>query len=82
MNKCPAAWNLNKMGQAAAVAALADQAFSTESKGKIVESRHWLTEQMQKLAVLFTRRRQTSSTFPPLSTPLSSSRRCRIRMES
>ena len=49
MNKCPAAWNLNKMGQAAAVAALADQAFSTESKGKIVESRHWLTEQMQKL---------------------------------
>ena len=49
MNKCPAAWNLNKMGQAAAIAALADQAFSTESKAKIVESRHWLTEQMQKL---------------------------------
>lgn len=49
MNKCPAAWNLNMMGQVAAIAALADQEFSMDSKKKITESRHWLTKEMQKL---------------------------------
>lgn len=49
MNKCPAAWNLSLMGQAAAVAALDDQQFFSECKEKIVHSRHRLTEEMQNL---------------------------------
>ena len=71
MNKCPAAWNLNKMGQAAAVAALADQAFLYRKQGKNC-GKPSLADRTDAKTRLYClpRRRQTSSTFPPLSTPV------------
>ena len=49
MSKCSAAWNLNAMGMAAAVEALADQSFAAESREKIIAGRNYLTREMEKL---------------------------------
>ncbi len=49
MSKCSAAWNLNAMGQAAAIEALADQQFARTSRDKIIAGRKYLTGEMERL---------------------------------
>ncbi|MDO4357401.1 MAG: histidinol-phosphate transaminase [Clostridia bacterium] len=49
MNKCSAAWNVSLMAQEGALAALNAQEYYAETRRQIVETRQWLSEEMEKL---------------------------------
>ncbi len=49
MNRCAAAWNVSRMAQAGALAALDSQAYYAETRRQIVENRRWLSAQMEAL---------------------------------
>lgn len=47
MKKCPCNCNINKMGQAAAVAAINDQEYYQEVKSKVVEGREYMERELE-----------------------------------
>lgn len=49
MKKCPCSCNINKMGQAAAIAAIHDQEYYQAIKAKVVEGREYLERELESL---------------------------------